>query len=523
MKTNLKTLQTYDLPDSFEADTIYHLLPKNFSQSYYEERTDRNIGWLTKEEQEYLKNSVIGIAGCGGMGGLIAATLLRLGVGEIRIADIEVFDCSNLNRQFGATSLSIGKPKAFETAKMLRTISADTKIVVYPQGITEETVRSFSEGAHVICDEIEFWAIGARTLLHKTARELNISIFNCNTVGFGTRLFLFKPDDATMETLLGFTYEEAKEAEARFRNKTADEFLIKKMMTAVIDGLVPELPEYCTNEDRRAVILERLFGEGRASIIATNPPMASGFLADHILFYLLRNSETKRQIVKIPEIPGYLFFDVAKMEARQVFLKKNDSNNSKIIIGLAESETAKREAWTFVEQKYLEIFKAAPPHAQYYFVAKQNNKIVGTLSVDFCLESEKIWLEKIYEFDEKSAPFPVLRDKIIQYGRWLTSVSGISESLIYAATCHAERHGRLYGWCEHNDKVHRVAERLGIAFRPVSGAKIIFKNMPSETQAYYKTPPLMKLYMVSVSQIREVLESRVQSLVDSGQISFADF
>ena len=142
---NLKIVQAYDLPGNPDADSVYELLPKDFSQSYYDERTDRNIGWITREEQEMLKNSVVGIAGCGGMGGLVAATLLRLGVGEIRIADIEVFDRSNLNRQFAASKNTIGKSKAFETAKILRDISDDTKIAVYPQGITEETAENFSE------------------------------------------------------------------------------------------------------------------------------------------------------------------------------------------------------------------------------------------------------------------------------------------------------------------------------------------------------------------------------------------
>jgi len=65
---NLKIVQAYDLPGNPDADSVYELLPKDFSQSYYDERTDRNIGWITREEQEMLKNSVVGIAGCGGMG-----------------------------------------------------------------------------------------------------------------------------------------------------------------------------------------------------------------------------------------------------------------------------------------------------------------------------------------------------------------------------------------------------------------------------------------------------------------------
>ena len=523
MKTNLKKVQVIDLPDSPDNSTVYDLLPKNFSQEFYDERTDRNIGWITREEQEMLRNSKVGIAGCGGMGGLVAATLLRLGVGEIRIADTEVFDVSNLNRQFAATKGTIGKSKAFETAKMLRAITDDTRIIVYPQGIKEETVESFTSGCDVICDEIEFWAVAGRIILHETAGQFGVTIFNCNTVGFGTRLFAFSPGGKSMSELLGLSYQEAKDAERVLCNKTSDSKMVRTVMESVIHGLVPELPEYCLSDKRRAAILERLWSEGKASIIATNPPMASGFISDHILFFLLRNSATKRQLPKIPPIPGYLFFDAMKFEARSVCRQEVKSiNSSKLTVGLVKRKIERRAAQDFINQKYTELFQATPPEAQHYFVAKKNDKILGTFSLDFCLEGEQIWLEQIYRFNHAVAPLPVERNKIVQYGRWITSIPGISESLIYAASVFAEKHDRLYGWCEHNDKVHKVAERLGIVFYPVPDAELLLENMPPATRDYYLRPPTMKLYMVDSAQIRRALETKINVLMEAGEICFTD-
>jgi len=108
----------------------------------------------------------IGIAGCGGMGGLVAQILLRAGIGTIKIADTEVFDASNINRQFGAQRHTIGQNKAITTAKMLRATSDDTSIHVYPKGITEEYVDSFVDGCDLILDEIEYWSLAGRILLH---------------------------------------------------------------------------------------------------------------------------------------------------------------------------------------------------------------------------------------------------------------------------------------------------------------------------------------------------------------------
>ncbi|HYC34398.1 MAG TPA: ThiF family adenylyltransferase [Candidatus Paceibacterota bacterium] len=310
-----------DLPGSVDLNAVYRLLPKNPDDAYYKERTDRHLGWITQEEQQMLRESTVGIAGCGGMGGLIAATLMRLGIGGVRIADCEVFDASNINRQFAGTRNNIGVSKAFATARMIRDITDDTTLTVFPQGITEETVDPFLQGLDVVCDEIEFWAIGARILLHQEARKKGVSLFNCNTVGFGTRLFYFEPDGFTMEQTLGFTYEDAKALQIAIQQNKATPADIKRAMGAVLTGLVPMLPEYSAEPlwSNRDDVCKRLFEEGRAAIIATNPPMASGFLANHILFHLLRTkSKTKRDLALPMPMPGFLFFDAGTHTANRV-------------------------------------------------------------------------------------------------------------------------------------------------------------------------------------------------------------
>lgn len=314
--TKLNFIECYDLPNETDDETIYRLLPKNPSDKFYSERTDRNIGWITKSEQELLRHSTVGIAGCGGMGGLVAATLLRLGVGEIRIADCEVFDESNINRQFAAMRTTIDSSKAFETAKLLRLITDDTTITVYPQGINEDTVEHFLNECDLVCDMIEFWAIGARILLHKIIREKKITLLNCDTVGFRTNIFRFTHDSMRVEEALGFEYEKAKILQSKIQTKNAPQSDIQKVMDSVIKVFGPEIPEYFPNSENGNVVMleQRLFEEGRLTIIATNPPMASGFLSDRILFELLRDSGTNRSFVEIPKMPGYLAFDAALMK-----------------------------------------------------------------------------------------------------------------------------------------------------------------------------------------------------------------
>jgi tRNA A37 threonylcarbamoyladenosine dehydratase len=58
-----------------------------------------------------LAKSIVAIAGAGTDGGLLAERLVRTGVGEIRLADPDTFNVTNLNRQFGADQRTRGQDK----------------------------------------------------------------------------------------------------------------------------------------------------------------------------------------------------------------------------------------------------------------------------------------------------------------------------------------------------------------------------------------------------------------------------
>jgi hypothetical protein len=188
-------------------------------------------------------------------------------------------------------------------------------------GIDEHSVADFVGGCDLICDLVEFWAVGARILLHRIAMAVDIPILNCNTVGFGTRLFRFTPGGMPMEELLGIGYEDACVLQHRIQSKTATDNEVGRAMDAVLVGLVPELPEYGADPAVFSTVNNahrRLRKERRAMIIATNPPMAAGFLSNHILFELLKRSPIKRRFITPPVAPGYLYFDAGFHEVRVV-------------------------------------------------------------------------------------------------------------------------------------------------------------------------------------------------------------
>lgn len=78
--------------------------------------------------QERLDNSSVLVVGAGGLGCPAAMYLAASGVGHITIADADVVDVTNLQRQIGHSSLDIGKAKVLSLTEKLREINPRIKI-----------------------------------------------------------------------------------------------------------------------------------------------------------------------------------------------------------------------------------------------------------------------------------------------------------------------------------------------------------------------------------------------------------
>lgn len=163
------------------------------------EAFERNLGLVTREEQEKLGRSLAVIAGCGGVGGLHAHTLARLGVGRFRLTDFDTFSVANFNRQIGATMETVGKDKAAVTAAMVRSINPDAQIAIVPGGVTRENADDFVRGAGVVVDGIDFFSLAARRTLFAAARRAGIPAVTAGPLGFGATLHVFGPDGMSFD------------------------------------------------------------------------------------------------------------------------------------------------------------------------------------------------------------------------------------------------------------------------------------------------------------------------------------
>jgi sulfur carrier protein ThiS adenylyltransferase len=79
---------------------------------------------------EKLKCGIVGIAGLGGLGSNVAISLARMGIGKLIVADFDVVEPSNLNRQQYAIR-HIGMKKTEAMREVLSEVNPYTKIDTY--------------------------------------------------------------------------------------------------------------------------------------------------------------------------------------------------------------------------------------------------------------------------------------------------------------------------------------------------------------------------------------------------------
>ena len=91
--------------------------------------------------REKLKRKTVGIAGCGGLGSNCAVALARVGVGKLVVADWDVVEPSNLNRQYFFLD-QIGQKKTIALKDIIHKIDQEIiveahNIVLSPDNIPE--------------------------------------------------------------------------------------------------------------------------------------------------------------------------------------------------------------------------------------------------------------------------------------------------------------------------------------------------------------------------------------------------
>ena len=138
------------------------------------EAFSRNIGWLTRQEQDALRHKRVAIAGLGGVGGVHLLTLCRLGIGQFHLADFDRFDLANFNRQAGATVSTLGQSKLDVMIRQAREINPGLEIRGFSDGVTADNLGAFLDGVDLYMDGLDFFVGGNVVLISPCGQQKNL-------------------------------------------------------------------------------------------------------------------------------------------------------------------------------------------------------------------------------------------------------------------------------------------------------------------------------------------------------------
>jgi len=259
------------------------------SEKYLKAAFSRNRGLLSEAQQQKLFSSRVAVAGAGGVGGLHILALARLGVGCFNIADFDTFDVVNINRQFGAMSSTIGRPKAEVLGEMAKDINPHADVRLFPDGITVDNLASFLEGVDVYVDGIDFFEIEIRRAIFKMCREKGIVALTSAPLGFGATLQVFAPDGMSFDDYFGIT----------------DSMDHWEKIAAFASGLAPR-PYHLKYLDMGKVDMANKRGPAVAPAIT----LASALIATEV-------AKIIAGIGQIRPVPGYLQIDLLRGKFKQ--------------------------------------------------------------------------------------------------------------------------------------------------------------------------------------------------------------
>jgi sulfur-carrier protein adenylyltransferase/sulfurtransferase len=104
------------------------------------------------EGQKRIRATRVLCLGAGGLGSPVALYLAAAGVGRLGIADFDVVDLSNLQRQVLHGTDTVGQPKTLSAQTAIRRLNPHVEVVVHAQQITRENALQVFEPYDLVID-----------------------------------------------------------------------------------------------------------------------------------------------------------------------------------------------------------------------------------------------------------------------------------------------------------------------------------------------------------------------------------
>ncbi|WP_414469778.1 HesA/MoeB/ThiF family protein [Methanobacterium sp. ACI-7] len=174
-------------------------MPRRYEGMAYWEIVSRQMGVVTKSEQERLRDAKITVIGCGGIGGATTEMLVRMGIGNLTIIDKDAFDVSNINRQLMSSFYSVGKSKVNTTYETLKSINPFVNIIPFEEELDESNVEKIVKDSDIVIDALD--NLVTRIILSRYAYNSGIPFVHGAIHGTMGQISVFTEDTPTYEEI----------------------------------------------------------------------------------------------------------------------------------------------------------------------------------------------------------------------------------------------------------------------------------------------------------------------------------
>ncbi|MEX0657656.1 MAG: ThiF family adenylyltransferase [Egibacteraceae bacterium] len=233
----------------------------------YRERFARTFGILDESQMRRISATTVAVAGLG-MGGSTFIDLVRLGFERFHVADPDVYERTNINRQRVATEATIGKRKDDTLIAEARAVNPAIAVEAFADGVQADNVERFLDGVDWVVDTVDVYAMDCKLLLAERAHQRGIPLVSCATLGHGAVVMVFDPADPAAPSfaqLSGITAEGG-------RQENLDRFVTMMM---------PEVPDYMLEQAQRA-----MEGKGHIPFVVTGVEVAAVLAGVQILNHM---------------------------------------------------------------------------------------------------------------------------------------------------------------------------------------------------------------------------------------------
>ncbi len=155
---------------------------------------ERSKSLIGEKAVNLLQERCVCLFGVGGVGGFVAESLVRSGVGSLIVVDGDVVKESNFNRQIIADINTLNKSKVEVLKRRLLDINPNLKIRAINCFYLPETADTVDlTGVSYIVDAVD--TVTAKIEIIKRAKELNIPVISCMGTGGKTDILSLKVAD----------------------------------------------------------------------------------------------------------------------------------------------------------------------------------------------------------------------------------------------------------------------------------------------------------------------------------------